>query len=121
MNGGVSYKIRESDHVSKNISINSSTMKASSKQTSTTTGNQMINGSLVFTQMWKKSGFNLSFNTNGNQTSYTGGNSLYIGLGINSGMPVLQKKVRVSLSANINQNYEKGDLVARLFTISNSY
>jgi hypothetical protein len=121
MTGGVSYKIIESDHVSKNISINSSTMKASSKQTSTTTGNQMINGSLVFTQMWKKSGLNLSFNTNGNQTSYTGGNSLYLGLGINSGMPVLQKKVRVSLSANINQNYEKGDLVARLFTISNSY
>ncbi|HEY8400566.1 MAG TPA: hypothetical protein VIK89_04855 [Cytophagaceae bacterium] len=121
VNGSVSYKLSENDHISRTISVNSSLMSASNKQGRSSFGNQMANGNVMFNQSWKKSGISLGVNTNANQTSYEQGNSLFVGVGVNAGAPVFKKKLRVSLSLNANQNYEKDQLVARLYSVSNTY
>ncbi|MDB5273134.1 MAG: hypothetical protein JWO58_1501 [Chitinophagaceae bacterium] len=119
--GSVNYKISENDNTSSMVALNASRMDASNKQGNTNQSNQMLNGSLMFNQIWKKTGINLGVNTNANQTSYAQGDNLFVGAGITGGVPVYHKKVRVSLGANINENFEKGELVARLFAITNSY
>ncbi len=121
LNGSVSYKISESDYVGRTISMNSSMQKAASKQGGNAQGNEMVNAGLVFNQVWKRSGLNLGVNTNANQIQYDQGNSTFIGLGVTGALPVFNKKLRISLGLNGNQNYEKGVLTARLYSVTNSY
>jgi hypothetical protein len=119
--GSVNYKLAENDNKSSMIAFNASRMDASNKQGTTKQTNSMLNGGILFNQLWKKSGFNLGLNVNGNQTSYAQGDNIFVGAGLTGGIPVFQKKVRVSLGLNINENYEKGTLVARLYSVTNSY
>lgn len=121
VNGSVNYKISENDNVSRSININASLMSSSTRQGRADQGNSMLNSSLVLSQMWKKSGFNLGINTNANQTSYEMGDNLFVGAGVNAGLPIFRKKVRVTFGASINQNFENSKVVARLFAVNNNY
>ncbi len=119
--GAVSYKLLESDNVSKMINFSSSQMSAKSKQESKSQLNNMVNATLAYTIAWKKSGSALGFSLNGNQSTYDTTNTVYAGLGINGSMPLMHKKLRTSLGLNTNQNYQNNILVAYLISINNSY
>jgi len=121
VNASVSYKILENDYTSKMIRFSSSDMMASSHQASNNQTNGLINGALVYNQAWKKSGANMGLSLNANEGKYVGSNSLYLGLGINGGMPVFHKKLRTNLGFNVNQNTEGSTVVADLIAINNSY
>jgi hypothetical protein len=121
INGSVNYKLKDNDNKSSMIALNASHMDASNKQSNTTHTNSMMNGSIMFNQMWKKTGINVGINLNGNQASYAQGDNVFVGAGLNGGVPVFHKKLRISLGASINENYEKGELVARLYSINNNY
>lgn len=120
-NGSCSYKINESDHAVRNIALNSSFQTTANKQNAQTIAQNMGNATLAYTQSWKKSGLSFGVNANGNNSEYTTGNSQYIGLGANTSVPMFKKKLRASLSANANNNYEKGKLTAQLFSLGNTY
>lgn len=120
LNGSISVRLLESDRLSRNFRASSSYMMASNRQVATTT-NSMINASMGVDQSWKKSGITVGINANANQASYEAGNSIYVGVGVNTGMPVWKKKIRVSLGVNGNQNYQNSLMVAQLLTVSNSY
>lgn len=121
MSASAGYKIADNDNTTNNISLNTSYMTASSKQGRTQQGNEMLNGSFGMNQLWKKSGLNAGVNANANQTSFEQGKSVFLGIGLNAGIALFKKKLRVSLGANGNQNYEKGKLTARLYAVTNSY
>jgi hypothetical protein len=121
INGSINYKLKDNDNKSSMIALNASRMDASNKQNNTTHTNSMLNGGVMFNQIWKKTGINVGINVNGNQASYAQGDNVFVGAGLNGGVPVFQKKLRISLGASINENYEKGELVARLYSINNNY
>jgi hypothetical protein len=121
INGSASYKLLENDYVSQMVRFSSSTMMASSTQASATQTNGLINGCLAYNQAWKKSGANMGLSLNANEGKYVASNSLYLGVGINAGMPVLHKKLRTNLGINVNQNSEGNKVVADLIAINNSY
>lgn len=121
VNGSCSYKINESDHAVRNIALNSSFQTTANKQNAKTVAQNMGNAALVYTQTWKKTGLSFGLSTNGNNSEYTTGNAQYIGLGANSSVPFFKKKLRATLNANANNNYEKGKLTAQLFSLGNNY
>lgn len=121
ISGSVGYKLLESDNVSKMISLSSSQMSAASKQASTDQKNSMLNGTVAYNQSWKKTGMSLGISLNGNQSRFESNTTLYAGIGINGGMPLLNKKLRATLGVNMNQNYDNNKLVAYLFSVNNSY
>ncbi len=120
-NGGCTYKINESDHAVRNIALNSSFQTTANKQNTQITAQNMGNATLSYTQSWKKSNISLGFSANGNNSQYTTGTSQYAGLGLNASVPMFKKKLRASLNANANNNYEKGKLTAQLFSVGNNY
>ncbi|HTF80226.1 MAG TPA: hypothetical protein VL947_00820, partial [Cytophagales bacterium] len=120
-NAGGSYRINESDHAVRNIALNASHQTTANKQHSVTLAQHMTNGALSYTQRWKKSGIGFGLTATGNNSEYTTGNSVYAGLGLNASIPMFKKKLRASVTANANNNYEKGVLTAQLLTLGNSY
>lgn len=121
INGSCTYKINESDHAVRNIALNSSFQTTANKQNAKTTMQNMGNASLAYTQTWKKSGLAFGLSANGNNSEYTTGSAQYVGLGANASVPFFKKKMRASLNANANNNYEKGTLTAQLFSVGNNY
>jgi hypothetical protein len=119
--GSVAYKLLESDNLSKMIRLSSSQMSASNKQESTNRKNSMLNATLAYNQAWKKSGLNFGISMNANQSRLITTNTLYVGLGINGGVPLFKKKLRTNLGVNVNQNYEDDKIVAYLLSINNTY
>lgn len=119
--GSIMYKLLESDNVSKSIRFSTTQMGAANKQTSENTKNTMLNCMLGYNQSWKKSGANVGVTLNANQSKVITSNTLYAGVGVNGGIPIIKKKVRASLGLNLNQNYENSSLVAYLFSVNNSY
>lgn len=119
--GSVMYKLLESDNVSKSIRLSTSQMSAANKQESSDKRNAMLNAMMGYNQSWKKSGVSIGVSLNANQSKVLEWNTLYVGGGINGGVPVIKKKVRTSLGLNMNQNYENSMLVAYVFSVNNSY
>lgn len=120
-NGGISYKLLENDDVTHTISGNGNYALASSKQGSNRFGNSMLNGSTRYGIAYKKSGLMIDFSINSSVNKYQAGNALFVGLGSNVSLPVWKKKLRISLASNASENYEKSDLKAVLYSVTNSY
>ena len=74
-----------------------------------------------YNQVWKKYQLSVTVGTNYNQTSFATGVSKYVGVNLGSSIPLLKKKLRASLTVNVNNSYENNILKARLLTVSNSY
>lgn len=119
--GGLSYKILENDNVSHSISDNASYQKADNEQGDTRFGNSLINNSLAYSLAFKESGITLGVSLNGNMSFYDEGDASYLGLGINSSIPAIKKKLRISLGVNGANNYEDWNKTASLYSVNNSY
>lgn len=121
LNGGLGYKISESDHTQRNINFSSSVQRSANTQNSTTQSTGNINASTGYQQAWKKSGLSLGVNFNGSQASFTTGKSVFLGLGINSSIPLYKKKLKTTITANANNNYENSNWVSTILTVANGY
>lgn len=116
-----SYVLKESDAASQRLNISGNYQVASSEQGSQRFGNSLASGVAGYSVQIKSLGMSVSVNSNTNVTFFDDGNTYYLGLSSNVGMPLLQKKLKASLSANASQNIEKGEVVATLFALNNNY
>jgi len=121
INAGLNYKLLENDNVVHNTIVTGSYQTASNKQGNKHFGNAMSSATLGYNLTFKKSGFNAGLSVNNNINYFVAGESVFAGLGLNSSLPVWNKKVKISLNGNISNNYEKGNLVARVYAVTNAY
>lgn len=121
MNGSLNYQILSNDNVTHALSSSANYQTASNKQGNDLKINTIMGGNVAFNSSLKKSGFTIGVNVNTNKNEYQQGDAIFIGAGLNAGLPLFEKKLRSSLSANLSNNYESGSLKARLFVVTNSY
>ncbi len=121
LNGGFGYKISESDYAQRNINFSSSFQRSANTQNKNTQSTGNVNAASAYQHAWKKSGLSLGVNLNGSQASFATGKSVFLGLGVNSTIPLYKKKLKTNITANANNNYENSNWVSTIVTLSNAY
>ena len=121
INTSLSYQILSNDNVTHALNSSANYQTASNKQGNNLKINDIMGANLGLNSSFKKSGFNIGLNFNSNLNKYEQGDALFVGGGLNSSLPLFKKKLTASLNGNISNNYEKGELKARLYMLTNTY
>lgn len=122
VSGNINYVPLENTRVNHQISLGGNYNSAKSKNNSIVASQNAVAGSrLGYNVAWKESGLNVGVNANSNINYYDAGNATFVGLGMVLSQPVFKKKLRITLNGNASNNYEKGKLTARLYSVTNSY